>query len=476
MLFFAACRAPEPLPTPALQSVTPGWIDTVAGGVLTFSVQGFVPKVKVDLDESQRSQVLNNRVSGALVKGETRVTLAGAFLRSSNEVSATVPPGTAQGIYDLELQTPTGETLTLAQAVEVLDCASLGCTPCDGPHYRDFDGDGVGQGFPQALCGARWVSPAGDCDDTDVLTAPNQPEVCNGIDDDCDGAVDDGVCVSKEWTQRASLGSAPLFDVDARTSATWVASPDALLQLQAAGAQSFTGCPQGLNLVAVDASGQVEVSGPSGVASPSGGTTCMNVRPTEQPLVGLAAAGNEFFGVSASGQLYRWSWGGAPERYGSGSVGSASQVLALDGTSRDALFAVGVTQSGNFRRATIWRAKSDGSWTEENVGIIAGALTTVWVNSGSDAYAAGESGLVFRRDARGWNTVPYDVSATIAGIRGFSQGRIYVVEREGQVRRFAMQKWETLFRSRNRINAFSGAREDALTAVGELGLVVEGPR
>jgi hypothetical protein len=32
----------------------------------------------------------------------------------------------------------------------------------------------------------------GDCDDTNVDVNPAAPELCNGIDDDCDGAVDEG--------------------------------------------------------------------------------------------------------------------------------------------------------------------------------------------------------------------------------------------------------------------------------------------
>ncbi|MCA9608063.1 MAG: hypothetical protein KC619_20785, partial [Myxococcales bacterium] len=45
---------------------------------------------------------------------------------------------------------------------------------------RDEDGDGVG------AC-------EGDCDDTDPTRAPGFEEVCEGIDNDCDGRVDEGV-------------------------------------------------------------------------------------------------------------------------------------------------------------------------------------------------------------------------------------------------------------------------------------------
>jgi len=51
-------------------------------------------------------------------------------------------------------------------------------TPTDsdsGP--VDADGDGVP---------AKW-----DCDDTDPTVSPWEPDVCNGVDDNCDGAVDE---------------------------------------------------------------------------------------------------------------------------------------------------------------------------------------------------------------------------------------------------------------------------------------------
>src|ERR1044071_7358859 len=41
----------------------------------------------------------------------------------------------------------------------------------------DDDGDGVG--------------PSTDCDDDDALVHPGADEHCNGIDDDCDGPVDE---------------------------------------------------------------------------------------------------------------------------------------------------------------------------------------------------------------------------------------------------------------------------------------------
>ena len=58
------------------------------------------------------------------------------------------------------------------------------------------DGDGDGFGNPLSIeegCNAEptWVSNGDDCNDTDPFIKPSAPEVCNFIDDDCNGGIDD---------------------------------------------------------------------------------------------------------------------------------------------------------------------------------------------------------------------------------------------------------------------------------------------
>jgi hypothetical protein len=62
--------------------------------------------------------------------------------------------------------------------------------------YRDLDADGYGAGavVEARACrpdDPRLASSASDCDDRDVDVNPGAPEICNRVDDDCDGLVDD---------------------------------------------------------------------------------------------------------------------------------------------------------------------------------------------------------------------------------------------------------------------------------------------
>ena len=79
--------------------------------------------------------------------------------------------------------------------------------------YTDADADGYGDATATTmacLAPSGSVSDATDCDDTTASISPAATEVCNGVDDDCDGDVDDDDS-----------------SVDATTLATWYPDDDA---------------------------------------------------------------------------------------------------------------------------------------------------------------------------------------------------------------------------------------------------------
>ncbi len=71
--------------------------------------------------------------------------------------------------------------------------------PVDGgTWYLDADGDGFGD--PRAFTSSciepsGYVADATDCDDASAAVFPGADELCNGVDDDCDGAVDEAGAV-----------------------------------------------------------------------------------------------------------------------------------------------------------------------------------------------------------------------------------------------------------------------------------------
>ncbi len=72
-------------------------------------------------------------------------------------------------------------------------------TGCTGTtYYIDHDADGYGTSDPRFESRKECAQPqnysanGGDCDDFDEKVHPGAAEVCNGVDDNCDGMVDEG--------------------------------------------------------------------------------------------------------------------------------------------------------------------------------------------------------------------------------------------------------------------------------------------
>jgi cysteine-rich repeat protein len=83
-----------------------------------------------------------------------------------------------------------------AEADEAESCSG-GCEDAElGSFYPDDDGDGAGRSADVVTAceaPAGHVETGGDCDDAHAEVYPGAAESCNGMDDDCDAEVDEGV-------------------------------------------------------------------------------------------------------------------------------------------------------------------------------------------------------------------------------------------------------------------------------------------
>jgi len=108
----------------------------------------------------------------------------------------------------------------------------------------DVDGDGDGF-FPSGSC----FEPAADCDDADPTVWPGAPELCDSLDNDCDGATDEieasydgpgGALTTALVAYSVAVPGNVVLDVDVEVDITHTSAGDIDLFLIDAGGQSIT--------------------------------------------------------------------------------------------------------------------------------------------------------------------------------------------------------------------------------------------
>jgi len=126
---------------------------------------------------------------------------------ASNSVRSCSPP---LGYTDVAGDCDDGSSAVNPLANEVCDGVDNDCdgtadvNAVDEPiWYRDADSDGWGDAgnFSRACFGPPGtVTRPGDCDDNADTVNPDEPEVCDGFDNNCDDEIDEGCEPSREWS------------------------------------------------------------------------------------------------------------------------------------------------------------------------------------------------------------------------------------------------------------------------------------
>ncbi len=127
--------------------------------------------------------------------------------------------------------------------------------------YADTDADGYGQdGLTQRSC-VRPVGYAelpGDCDDSQPTIYPNAPEVCDGIDQDCDGILDEEAVDALPWYADADADG---FGDPAAASSSCTAPPGFVADntdCDDGAVTTYPGAPENCDGLDNDCDGQVD--------------------------------------------------------------------------------------------------------------------------------------------------------------------------------------------------------------------------
>jgi alpha-tubulin suppressor-like RCC1 family protein len=152
---------------------------------------------------------------------------------------------------------------------------------------------------------------------------------------------------------------------------------------------------------------------------------------TTDALNGLwGASSTEAYAVGANGRILRYggsTWDTLPR------FTTTTSLEAIWGASPKDLFVTAGTEIYHYN-GTVWRSQAN----------LPGAVNALWGTSGSDVWAVGGGGQVYRYDGTSWNQVYSPTSADIVTVWGTSPTNVYIGCHSGKAFRWDGATWNDI--------------------------------
>ncbi|NVI98379.1 putative metal-binding motif-containing protein [Myxococcus sp. AM009] len=404
------------------------------------------------------------------------------------------------------------------EGVYVCDASGIAttcqATTTPGDWFLDGDGDTFGDGTAVSSCvspGEGYVSTGGDCNDGNPFTYPGAPELCDELDNNCDGNPEGpGVCPgdSADWFARTvgatdqewrSIFTEVPGDVTAvgNQGGTAVLTPgSSTFQTNASNCGDSN---RGWNAIWTDMANQGRLYlGSSGGSltfldrSQNACTETHDMTRWIRGLVGFRNAGvleihgvTENSGSSNQGLTFTWTGetGASALRFGTTTVGP---LYDIHGRSRSALFTVGGFDGGN-ERPRIYRFNTNTSqWQSENTETAIpelGRLRGVWVVNDKLAFAVGDfrsgQNSVLQWNGSTWSRMSFPTThnESLTSVIAFGAKSVYVTAYNGRIYRYDGTGWEIVYEDTNlRFNDIAGTSPADLWVSGNAGQILHWPQ